>query len=553
MLNVINRLISSLRQEVRLIRQIEFIKLMTGVNANHGTINCAHVALKVDELLNGRPQEELTPVPTTDGQLYTKLFKLKNGPILYSTTSDLRIIERHKGVSIKYYLAEDNKMIFEIDFESLKGEIQLKHATPQTIIDQIKKLPRRRSDGSAQGFIFYTHERSIPGSVLQTGHMANFFVDKLNEVYFLDAQPEDSALWVLPFPPQYGYRSEIFYINSLPTEDIIANLPQYMSYPTQARNQCPDHIAETLEAYAYKIQSLEAVRDEIVRDLKVQLIQEIESIQLHCHASFLEFMLVLLYSPNVSQRILAAIQNSVGEWYLSFCNFSTKFKAQRAFFHFNASVILGNADALVNLGVCYFENVGVPFFEKEHRFRMAHHFFAEASNRGKPLPSKVLLKLQLGEAKKLKEKEQIEKLLNNSNQVSHDMNGINSVNPSVGGSISFPLENSLKEAANIHPNLPDPFSRVTSFPSCSKKLSSNVYSELLPLNPLNVFSASVNALLLLPPLVTPLNDASKGGDMARVLMPLYSMKLQETRSLLQRSVPVEQSSKTFCKRKYSEI
>ncbi len=516
MLDTINHLINSLRQQVRLIKTIELIKLMTGVNANHGTVNCAHVALKVDELLSNGRQEDLSPVPITDAQLYTKLFKIKKGPILYSFTSDLRIIERHKGISINYYITEDSRMILEIDFEALKEkEIQLKRANHATIIDQIRRLPRRQRDGSAQGFIFYTHEQFTEGSTVQRGHMANFLVDRFDEVYFLDAQKEDPALWVLPTPPQYGYRPELFYINSLPTEDIIVNLPQYIFSPLQIKSEGPDYISEMLENYAHTIQSLENARDNILSNIKKQLIQEIRLIQSYLNDPFLSFIQILLHSPKVNQKVLAAIQNNIGEWYLSSCEFQMEFKTQRAFFHFRASAVLGSTDALVNVAICYYKNVGVPISEKAHRFEKAHHYFIEASNRGKLLPPEILLQLQLEDERGSTEARQVESLLNgNSNQTLH-INTVAPLNSPTDANIPLSLANPPVQVANIHSSSLDPFSNVNN----------------LPPKPNTGLPYNANASI----------------------MPLYAMKLQEISSLHHHSIATEQSNKLPSKRKHGAI
>jgi len=556
MLNTINHLISSLRQQIRQMKTLELIKLLSGVNANHGAINCAHVALKVDELLSNGPEENLSPVPTTDAQLYTKIFRLKNGSVLYSSTSDLRIIERHKGVSINYHLTEDNEMILEVDLGYLKEEeILLKRATYKTIIAQIRMLPRRQSDGSAQGFIFYTPEKFTEGNTVQIGHMANFLVDRFDEVYFLDGQSKDPALWVLPFPPQHGYRPELFYINSLPTENMMFNLPQFILPSLQIRSDYSDSISAMLENYAQTLQILEGARDKILNNLKYQLIQEIKLIQSYYNVSFLDFMLVLLHSPKVNQKILSAIQNNIGEWYLSACDFPIEFRKQRAFFHFRTGAALGNTDALVNLGMCYYENIGVPILEKEHRLEKAFQYLKEASKRGKLLPEKMLLKLHLEEeAKRLKEVRQIEALLNsNSNQLLGDINTVVSNDFRVNTTIRPSLTAFSGQLSNIHSSSVDPFSNVSySLPNPDIRLSDVVQPEFQSPNPVNFSSPSVNSLLSLPS-TEPLNNSHGFANATTSMLPLYAMKIQEVSPLVHNPTFTEQTIRMSCKRKYSTI
>jgi hypothetical protein len=74
-------------------------------------------------------------------------------------------------------------------------------------------LPRRKKDGSAYGFIILTHKDNY-----QRGHIMNYFVDNLNNVYFIDAQEQTLDKQIRPKLDLKGYRTEIFYLPSQPPE-----------------------------------------------------------------------------------------------------------------------------------------------------------------------------------------------------------------------------------------------------------------------------------------------------------------------------------------------
>ncbi len=84
----------------------------------------------------------------------------------------------------------------------------------EDIKERLRGLPRRKSDGAAFGFIFYTWANNH-----KEGHAANFYVDKENNIFFIDAQGQDETTWIVAEPNLTHYRSEIFYLQSIPKEE----------------------------------------------------------------------------------------------------------------------------------------------------------------------------------------------------------------------------------------------------------------------------------------------------------------------------------------------
>ena len=230
------------KEKIRERKTKELIELIDGVNALGGTVNCGRVALRVNDLLShGKPDERVKPVSRKDALLYSypELHPLKEDEIRRAYVDDERIIQRSLLDRVicldekeEVDLTEDvSKTIIHLDCELQKDpedeeqqqkvKIRLYKADCAIdLIDAIRTLPRRKKDGSAHGFLFYTHKNCD----LKLGHIANFYVDEQDEVYFIDAQPKpktaaDKALWVQRFPHNDAhFRKEIFFIHTNPPE-----------------------------------------------------------------------------------------------------------------------------------------------------------------------------------------------------------------------------------------------------------------------------------------------------------------------------------------------
>ena len=187
--------------------------LIQGINANNGTVNCGHCALRVDEYLSAGRNLGQGPVPSRSANICTHPLE-KGGILIRSTIMDPRVLERCRKQPQNYLeiidkLDSNNPTSF-IDLSSspqTQNKLQLLRTNIDEIEDRLKCLLRRKNDNSAHGFIILSQDISI-------GHIINFYVDADNEIYFIDAQSDlitqklDMSLW----------RPEIFFIQSMPPE-----------------------------------------------------------------------------------------------------------------------------------------------------------------------------------------------------------------------------------------------------------------------------------------------------------------------------------------------
>ena len=207
--------------------QIEGLKdLMRGINKRNGSVNCGHVALRLDDnLREGRVTSD-KPVTTQNARIETLDHLNENGETYRSEVSDKRFVERIlKGRVVaeeRYDLTEDNKTLIELDFDlddigtCEHVKIKLLKTDLQSINEQLQAMPRRKKDGSSYGFIVATHQNNK-----KSGHISNFFVDNQNHVYFLDAQPKEESEWVRTAFNIKGFENELFFINSKPPEGFL--------------------------------------------------------------------------------------------------------------------------------------------------------------------------------------------------------------------------------------------------------------------------------------------------------------------------------------------
>jgi len=198
-------------------------------NGNGGKPNCAHVALRMDEILRDGPKANMPPISTANGNMHYQVRFSPSGEILKLEGDDPRLLERVLKERTQCPEVEDftdeRRVMFEIDVMPLAtqknaSKLRLMKATHSNIIQQLQCLPRRKKDGSAHGFIILTYE-GFPNIPKPNCHICNFFVDYDNTVYILDAQSQDERRWVRTTVPKTGYRDEVFFINSVPPEGFI--------------------------------------------------------------------------------------------------------------------------------------------------------------------------------------------------------------------------------------------------------------------------------------------------------------------------------------------
>lgn len=195
----------------------EYLKqLVKDINANNGSINCGHCALRFDSYVAAGKNLGLEPVPVESAHLYTHPY-FKGNMITQSITNDKRFIEKSGKPNYRTICdLTDPTITFEIDLTddaNVNNALRFLPTTPQTIIKTLQCLPRRKKDESAYGFIVLTHKDNY-----QRGHIMNYFVDKLNNVYFIDAQEQTLDKQIRPKLDLKGYRAEIFYLPSQPPE-----------------------------------------------------------------------------------------------------------------------------------------------------------------------------------------------------------------------------------------------------------------------------------------------------------------------------------------------
>lgn len=193
-------------------------QLVQYVNANNGTNNCVRVALRVMEILRDGKQNT-SPVSK---QPLTGEFnpEVRNGRIVTTSIFVKDLLEMQNNESKQqdygkdFYnidcpeeyidLTEENKIILE--------KIRFKKACREDFIEILQSLPKDRYNRSF-GLMLYTHPPKQIGGNFILGHIANFYVDANNQVYFIDAQNhQDPESWVTTEPANDGYIPDVFYL-----------------------------------------------------------------------------------------------------------------------------------------------------------------------------------------------------------------------------------------------------------------------------------------------------------------------------------------------------
>jgi hypothetical protein len=204
--------------------------LMQGINARNGTVNCGRVALRLDEYLARGENLNLPPVATQSAKLFTQpQFVASDASKLQirrSFTDNTAIIERCKPSSPTstdgFDLTNETQEVIVLDIaaeiftenKNSPNNIKLKKSQAADILNHLRAIPKRKLDGTAYGFMFYTWENN------KVGHVTNFFVDEQDRVFFLDAQLPDPKKWVSNSLPS-GYKPELFYLPSIPPEGFV--------------------------------------------------------------------------------------------------------------------------------------------------------------------------------------------------------------------------------------------------------------------------------------------------------------------------------------------
>lgn len=171
------------RKKWREEREAQLRRIMRPINANGGTENCGHVALRLNQylsnlstlLLKPEPELHLESVPTTNANL----------------------------------VFQDGYLM---DMEANTEKLKCNDASYRTIAGALSLLPRG-PENRVYGFLITTW--TIQGQI--QGHISNFLVDEHDEVYFLDAQTLDAQtdpvyIGKAPLP---GFNDDLYYMSSL--------------------------------------------------------------------------------------------------------------------------------------------------------------------------------------------------------------------------------------------------------------------------------------------------------------------------------------------------
>ncbi len=246
---------------------ITYLKtLIAGINAKQGTQNCAHCALRFDKHVAEGKNLALGSVPVSDAGLLTKpLFE--GGKIIRSTSQDKRLLERCSTPPSDYRLLcsleDEDKPQYTIDLTtnpSAPEQVHFYKATEQDIAQQLLSLFRRKKDGTAYGFILLTDEKRM-----QTGHMINFYIDKEDKIYFIDAQRQKEEEQITTRLDLKGYRKEIFYIPSIPPEGFALKAE---------KTERTDTVADKTQNDETGISSNESTKKSILSDAELKRVLE---------------------------------------------------------------------------------------------------------------------------------------------------------------------------------------------------------------------------------------------------------------------------------------
>jgi hypothetical protein len=206
-------------------------RLLKNVNKNKGTINCARVALRVNDIIRRGPDiNNQKPVAASFfyGIKTNPVFNDKGELTSSNTTSkvllnfDLPDVQSNKTPE-EYFASEeidvDQEKIEVVDINDDnddKGLVnigeQARRALSKSHVDNLKedlkRLPKDKY-GRCYGLLIYTHKNKPK----ESGHLCNFHIDANNKVYFIDAQGQDPNTFVKDEPERdKELLEEIFYM-----------------------------------------------------------------------------------------------------------------------------------------------------------------------------------------------------------------------------------------------------------------------------------------------------------------------------------------------------
>ncbi len=307
----------------------QLTELMTPINANKGSNNCGHVALRLNSYLADldglalKKQQGISfnipPIPTSNADQLFHFHYPSKTRIESMTTNNSALVTRCTFDKVKISelidLTQDvgrNAIQMEIIEETENKSLTLKHATTDTIVAELRALRRRASDNTAFGFLVLARPISFQL------HIINFFVDKDNQVYFLDAQPDPVYVKDVLLS---GYIKDIFYASSVPAP-ILTNNPSTASI---GRQDSPINTKIKQEDMMFEPPSLEKIREDI--------------------------------KPSSESSILSATEKVAKDWFdLALTTTEIKQRVE----YVQKSAALGYAKAQAELGSCYAKGLGVP-------------------------------------------------------------------------------------------------------------------------------------------------------------------------------------------------
>lgn len=235
------------------------------INAFNGIDNCAYCAFRLDDYIrNNHADAVVDPVPVGSANLVT-LNRFANSEIQRKSTEDERVLTRcYFSItnSVVYDISDDetDDPVLEIIEDkndkaaSRKKRVWLNRVNTrnQDLNERLKQQARRESDEACFGLVFLTE------SNLKIGHVLNYYVDKDNEVYFVDAgnRTITSRLDLT------GYVKEVFYIQSLPKEGFKVKKEKEIEAPSITVQKRDEALKTPFEVFVESFKALVKARDE---------------------------------------------------------------------------------------------------------------------------------------------------------------------------------------------------------------------------------------------------------------------------------------------------
>lgn len=203
----------------RVVNSIDFLMtLIRDINADNGTNNCGHCALRLDHYLREGQHLKLGAVPIDSAGIHF-FPQFKNQKLFRTYTNDERLLKRclpDGQPAIRAFCnleSEHPEFLLDISEDNTSEQLKLFRTSSAEIIETLQQQPRRKKDNTAFGFIVLTHTDNAA-----KGHIINFYVASDNRVYFLDAQAKMADAQIRLSLNMQGFRDEVFYVPSYPPE-----------------------------------------------------------------------------------------------------------------------------------------------------------------------------------------------------------------------------------------------------------------------------------------------------------------------------------------------